>query len=222
MLKLHLGCGRKYLEGYINIDYDTSSHTVQDNLVADRYCDIVGLEYSSNEVDEIRLHHVFEHFSRPVALALLCRWRDWLTPRGMLRIETPDLMRAARRLSWPFVSYTERQQIVRHLFGSHEANWAAHWDGWYKGRFERVLEALGFRDLKFAFTRWGALHNIEVHAKRGAQDFSFDGYKTVVTALLSDSLIRKVEMGKIGQSEKMLLQVWIDEWESTYLGVKNI
>src|SRR5512139_881733 len=104
MTKLHLGCGTRYLDGYVNIDHPPSEHTVQHALVADRYADINDLHYPAGEIDEVRLHHVFEHFPRQIALALLCRWTDWLKPGGLLRIETPDAMASAWALISPLTS----------------------------------------------------------------------------------------------------------------------
>ncbi len=89
MLKLHLGCGEEYLDGYVNIDYPASEHSVM-RVKADRYADIRTLTYPDNSVDEIRMHHMFEHFERGEALQLLLRWRRWLKPGGILLIETPD------------------------------------------------------------------------------------------------------------------------------------
>src|SRR3989338_5256437 len=69
-LKLHLGCGGKYLEGYVNIDFPPSEHTI---IIpkADIFKDIRKLEYQENSVDEIRNPHLFENFSRQDALKLV-------------------------------------------------------------------------------------------------------------------------------------------------------
>ena len=93
-MKLHLGCGERYLEGYINIDYPPEQHTVQQNTKVDHYADITKLNYPENSIDEVRLHHVFEHFDRATALALLCNWHTWLKPGGKLLIETRTLKEA--------------------------------------------------------------------------------------------------------------------------------
>ena len=147
-MKLHLGCGLHYLEGYINVDY--SNNNIPGLVVkTDQFADILDLAYPEETIEEIRLHHVLEHFSRPVALALICRWRDWLQAGGLLRLETPDILESARLLVSRSVPYDEKQQVLRHLFGSHQAPWAVHQDGWYKDRFEASLKALGFERLRF-------------------------------------------------------------------------
>ncbi|MES2364325.1 MAG: hypothetical protein V4563_00380 [Pseudomonadota bacterium] len=222
MTKLHLGCGTRYLDGYVNIDHPPSEHTVQHALVADRYADITELIYPTGTIDEVRLHHVFEHFPRQITMALLCQWTDWLKPGGLLRIETPDVMASAWALVSPMTSSGARHQIIRHLFGSHEAGWAAHWDGWYKDRFRHTLTALGFRNLKFVRNRWGATRNIEVLATRGDKTFTLEDYRGIVEELLAKSLVthgskwsRKTAAG----SERVMLDVWMREWEHAYTSV---
>ena len=217
--RLHLGCGMKYFDGYINIDYPRSEQTVQSKLIADHYVDIVKLQYPTDSIDEIRLHHVFEHFPRQIALALLCRWTDWLKPGGLLRIETPDVMASAWKLVSPFTSSDTQQQVVRHLFGSHEAAWAAHWDGWYKKRFALTLSALGFGNLRFIRNRWGALRNIEVLGYRGKQIYTLSDYEKIAAGLLKKSQVTYTKarfMNRIAESEREMLEIWMREWKSTY------
>lgn len=144
-IKLHLGCGQKYLEGYENIDYPASEHTVM-KVKADRYADLRDLHYEENSVDEIRNHHVFEHFSRAEALTMLLRWRRWLKPGGVIHIETPDFERCVQK----FLINRRRTklQLGRHIFGSQEARWADHLDFWYAQKFNFVLKELGFSNIK--------------------------------------------------------------------------
>ena len=213
--KLHLGSGEIYLPGYINIDFPIDSQTVI-KTKAHKYADIITLKYPENSIDEIRLHHVFEHFDRPTALALLCNWRTWLKPEGLLRIETPDAMSCFRMLSSPFLSYDDKQQVERHLFGSHEASWAVHWDGWYKERYANILPSLGFSNIRFSYNKWGLLRNIEVFAYKNSDKFTFNKFRAHTRKILMESTIRAIsdQSGKPVGSEKEMLNVWIKKWES--------
>ena len=168
-LRLHLGCGEQYLDGYINIDYHRSEHAVMD-VKADRYVDIAALEYPDNSVDEIRLHHVFEHFNRVTALALLIRWYKWLKPGGKLVIETPDLIGSAKVLLSD-LAWRAKTATVRHLAGDQVDTWAYHVDHWFPERFQRTLSCLGFTDIQTTQSNWPHepyLANVTVVAIKGS------------------------------------------------------
>ena len=140
-LRLHLGCGERYLEGYINIDLPSSAHTVAQPKT-DLVADFRTLQYDPGSNAEIRCHHVFEHFSRAEALKLLLQWRRWLRPGGVLHIETPDFDTCA--WYYFFSGVKARAELTRHIFGSQEAGWAHHYDGWGKRKFRLTLTKLGF------------------------------------------------------------------------------
>ena len=140
-IKLHLGCGEVYLEGYVNIDLPPSEHNFM-KVKADVYKDIRQLEYADNSVDEIRTHHMLEHFSRQEAIKILFRWRHWLKVGGVLHIETPDFETAVKKFFEADLSV--KFKIARHIFGSHESSWAFHKDFWGEEKFRFVLNKLGF------------------------------------------------------------------------------
>ena len=136
-----------------------------------------------------------------------------------MRIETPDVMASAWKLVSPFTSSDTQQQVVRHLFGSHEAAWAVHWDGWYKKRFALTLSAFGFENLRFIRNRWGALRNIEVLADRGKQTYALSDYEKIVSGLLKKSQVTYTIGGlvnRIAESECEMLEIWMREWKSAY------
>jgi predicted SAM-dependent methyltransferase len=199
--RLHLGCGEQYLDGYVNIDYPPSEHSVQQTSPADQLADITKLEYAPESVAEIRLHHVFEHFDRPTALRLLIDWHDWLAEGGTLVIETPDFERAVRAFTRR-IGRGDPGTIVRHLFGSHEAAWAVHWDGWYAGRYRRTLGALGYGAISFERAKWHGTHNITVRARREGGRRSRERQLAAAEELLRESLVDESE------SELRLLEHW--------------
>jgi hypothetical protein len=161
-LKLHLGCGQNYFQGYQNIDFPLSEHSVQTATVADLHADLLALSYRSGTVDEIRLHHVFEHFPRHTACALVASWQSWLKTGGRLRIEVPDLVRTGLAAINPFSSGARRAVAERHLFGSHEARWAAHHEGYSRARLCGLTRAYGFSVERIKRTTWRGTFNIDM------------------------------------------------------------
>ena len=216
-MKLHLGCGERYFPGYTNIDYPVIKQTVIKARV-DTYADIITLKYPKSSITEIRLHHVFEHFDRPTALALLCRWRDMLSPGGLLRIETPDAMECFAQMISPWYSFDQKQQIERHLFGSHEADWAVHWDGWYKEKFAYTLTLLGFEDIRFKTNKWGVTRNIEVFSHKSNNGISSKKYRQLCQCILTHSTVRVKTKDRLVPegSEVKTVKVWMNKWQKIY------
>lgn len=63
-LKLHLGSGEDYREGYVNVD-------VNKKIKADVYCDFVKkLPFKNNSVDYVLCRNVFEHVPDPLSFLL--------------------------------------------------------------------------------------------------------------------------------------------------------
>jgi len=213
-VRLHLGCGQNHFDGYVNIDYSPAEHTVQAKIGADVFADIAYLNFPENSVDEIRSHHVFEHFDRGAALGLLCKWHRWLKVGGKLIIETPDFDGCVRFYMNPRNSYTKKQAVIRHLFGSHEARWAVHCDGWYKEKFERVLNTLGFRDISSRLYHYATvLYNITVTAykKESINDMRL---RQLAGNILNDS--------QIGKGGKKIMEVWLGIFDQVFIKQKFV
>ncbi len=165
-MKLHLGCGQTYLDGYLNVDFPSSEHQVQSISVADRHADLTQLRFARNTVDEVRLHHVFEHFRRPEAAALMASWNSWMREGAVLHIEVPDLGRMAWIFANPFASRRARAVAERHLFGSHEAKWAAHYEGYDAAQMKSLFHAMGFAITQIKRTHWRGTHNLHVFGRK--------------------------------------------------------
>jgi Methyltransferase domain len=207
-MKLHLGCGQRYLEDYINIDYPASEHSVQEKSVADIHADITQLSYPASSIDEVRLHHVFEHFTRPVACGLVSAWRSWLKPGGILHIEVPDFRRTAFVVLNPLSSSRSKTVAIRHIFGSHEASWAIHCEGWTASQLSNLLKRLEFKMLELRKNSWKGTYNFEVIARKNAIDLSKVESEKRVEDFLSGYLVDS------SQGELKLLSVWMDEYRN--------
>jgi hypothetical protein len=161
-LRLHLGCGERRLDGYVNVDLPPSEHNLM-HAAPDLACDLLALRFPEVSVDEIRLHHAFEHFGRVPALGLLLRWHAWLRVGGLLRIETPDLAGSARAIA-SRVPLRQKLAAARHLAGDQAAPWAFHVDLWFGERFIHTLGRLGF-DVRIEERAWpGPPHLANVEA----------------------------------------------------------
>lgn len=202
--KLHLGCGENYLSGYVNIDYPSTKHTTQLLSVADVRADVRTLTYPRESIGEIRSHHVFEHFGRGTALRLLLDWYDWLVVGGRLIIETPDFEKCVR--SWRKTSDVAlKMRLMRHVFGSHEAEWAVHKDGWYEKKFVHHMGAVGFGDFWRERTTHHGLHNIAIYARKLEPLRS-----RVVREHAAEELLR-LSMVDSSPVEERMLTVWVKE-----------
>jgi len=87
-LHLHLGCGPKYLSGFVNVDANPFQKT---DLWLDVRC---GLPFASESVDSIYATHMLEHFYHDELAALLSECFRVLKPGGGIRIIVPSLASA--------------------------------------------------------------------------------------------------------------------------------
>lgn len=201
-MKIHLGCGQLYLDNYVNIDYPPSEHTVQDKSIADVHADILSLRYPFESVDEVRLHHVFEHFPRPVACALLAAWHSWLREGGIVRIEVPDFTKTARVLLNPLNSFKKQALAERHLFGSHEAPWAVHCEAYTVRFLEAMLDCFGYSIRKIMNNSWKGTYNIEVIAEKNCPVLTRNTLEVGCRTYLANFLV--------DESEDKLLDIWMN------------
>lgn len=83
-MKLHIGCGKKYLPGYKHLDVIAFDHV-------DFVCDARKLAAIADaSVSEIYACHVLEHVERGEVVNVLKEWRRVLKPEGQLRLAVPD------------------------------------------------------------------------------------------------------------------------------------
>lgn len=98
MIKLHLGCGQKYLDGWTNID----KLPTRDGIVDD---DVSTLgTVTDGSADLIYACHVLEHFGRHEVEEVLRCWSRKLKDGGIVRIAVPDFEAACKR-------YLEKKEI---------------------------------------------------------------------------------------------------------------
>lgn len=204
IIKLHLGCGEKYLDGYINIDYPSKNHDLM-KVKADIYEDISRLNFKYNSIDEIRLHHVFEHFNRIETIGLLVNWHLWLKKDGVLKIETPDFDNCARIFLDPRSDLQTKMGLIRHLEGDQAADWAIHRTQWFDERLTFILKEFGFeisQKNKHIWNKKPFLANIVVTA---IKKIHFDKEQLIEKGL------KILELSLIDYSEKPTHDKWKEQ-----------
>ena len=83
-LQLHLGCGKRYIPGFVHIDLDDQPHIDHRSRI-DRLP-----MFGDETVELIYCCHAFEYFDRIQAPNVLREWRRVLRAGGILRLAVPD------------------------------------------------------------------------------------------------------------------------------------
>ena len=76
-MKLHLGCGRRHIPGFVHIDL------------------VEKLPFPGSSASLIYASHVLEHFDRNAYRQVLAEWFRVLAPGGILRLAVPDFAACA-------------------------------------------------------------------------------------------------------------------------------
>ena len=84
-MKLHVGCGKKYLEGWTNLDISDRENKFD---IVDEAKLLTKIKNESCDI--ICASHVLEHFSRHEYESVLKIWSSKLKKSGILRIAVPN------------------------------------------------------------------------------------------------------------------------------------
>lgn len=137
MNKLHLGCGTKHIDGFINIDGRELNEV-------DVVADIKTLEsFKENSIELIYACHVLEHVGRNDYMAVLKRWYDLLEPNGTLRLAIPDIEQVFNHYS----QFKNLKQLRGLLWGGQTHHLNYHYVGWdFKTICDDLIE-VGFKSV---------------------------------------------------------------------------
>lgn len=161
-VRLHLGCGKKKWDGFINVDL-FGAYDVQ--------ADLKSLPFPDNYADEIVSIHVFEHFYRWEAQGVLDEWERVLKPGGRVVLELPCMNKVMHYISQCLQS--KEPFLVRKswfaLWGdpNYRSVEMTHKWGYTKEELTELLQDAGFRDIQSTEPRY--------HMK--SRDMRMEAYK---------------------------------------------
>jgi predicted SAM-dependent methyltransferase len=133
-IKLHLGCGDKKIEGFINVD-------IRHLPTVDVVDDIALLnKFENNSVNLIYVSHVLEHFGRREYMSVLNRWYDLLKQGGILRIAIPDFEKIVEHYN----QYKNLEVLRGFLYGGQNYKENYHYCIWDFETIKNDLNSIGF------------------------------------------------------------------------------
>jgi predicted SAM-dependent methyltransferase len=137
MSKLHLGCGKIRLPGFLNVD-------IQPGPAVDYVCDIRKLDFEDSSFELIYSCAAIEHVGRREWIDLLREWRRVLKPGGLLRISTNDFEACIAR----YQEEKNMEELLGILIGGQKDDY--DWHGMifdYKTMESGLIEA-GFENVQ--------------------------------------------------------------------------
>lgn len=141
-IKINLGSGNEYLEGYINVD----NQVMFPDAKVDLSINIKDYFANDNFADEILVSHVVMYLRPEELQPLLKKWHTILKPTGKLIIETADFKKLAKIVVSEESPSTVTNFGLINIFGK-EGDPQHRW-GWTKQSLSSELYRAGFSNLK--------------------------------------------------------------------------
>jgi predicted SAM-dependent methyltransferase len=133
-MKLHLGCGARFIPGYVHIDAVDFPH-VDHQAAIDRLPFI-----PDDSVELIYACHVLEHFKRNQVAEVLEEWHRVLQPGGVLRLAVPDFAALCR----VYTQTGDLGLVIGPLFGRQNHLYNIHYNAFDEETLRGLLEQTGF------------------------------------------------------------------------------
>lgn len=164
-LRLHLGCGKRYLPGWVHVDVVPYEHV--DYVHTIEQLDLFG----DNTFSLLYNCHVLEHVPRRRTLAVLREWHRVLKPGGVLRTAVPDFAALAqlylllRRDAAPPVRDFHNNplglalsKVIGPTIGGQKSDlYDFHYSLFDEETLRLQLEAVGFHNVR-RYDRWATDH----------------------------------------------------------------
>lgn len=137
-MKLHLGCGKRHLPGFVHIDAVDYPHV-------DHVASIDNLSFiPDGSVDLVYNCHVLEHFKRRDVVRVLSEWHRVLKPSGILRVSVPDFA----QLCEVYQREKRIDLVIGALFGRQDYLYNIHYNVFDFESLAQSLAQAGFADIR--------------------------------------------------------------------------
>ena len=138
MKKLHLGCGNKYIPGFIHVDLMDFDH-----IDYKRSVDDLGI-FEDSSIDLIYACHVLEHFKRAEVDNVLTEWFRVLKPGGVLRIAVPGF----EEIVAIYKKYKDLNLVLGPLVGGQTYEYNFHYMVFDFKTLSEKLKKVGFGEVR--------------------------------------------------------------------------
>lgn len=160
MKKLHLGCGKRYLKGYLHVDCSRYEHI-------DYVKPIHPLPFiKDGTIEEIYCSHALEYYDFEEAKIVLSEWKRCLCNKVKIRLSIPDFDQL-------LIVYNSNNFDIDSIIGPVFGKWNPFDDRYIyhktiytKKKIYSILNSVGFKSISF----WDPLDFF------GSEKDSFDDY----------------------------------------------
>jgi predicted SAM-dependent methyltransferase len=136
-VNLHVGCGEKYIPGFIHIDLRKFPHV--DHVASADKLDM----FKDNSVDLIYSCCMLEHFKRYETEDVLKEWYRVLKPGGILRLSVPDF----EKLVEVYLKYHDLKLVLGPLVGRQNYPENTHYNVFDFATISEILKKVGFKKI---------------------------------------------------------------------------
>lgn len=140
MIKLHIGCGKRFLQGYKHIDILNYDHI-------DIKCDISNIDnfLESESVDEIYCCHILEHINRKNIINVLCKLNKILKNQADVYISVPDFQAVVELYN---EDKNNLNKSLGFLNGGQKNDYDYHYVNYDFKLMEKILKDCGFDEIE--------------------------------------------------------------------------